>query len=201
MTDEFIDMIAAETYTLIKAEQNDSEIKRLENLVAANQKSIDNLMQALMLGKATDAILAQIEKLETENKTLTNTIASEKALQVDYTYTDIRQWLRHFRELNYDNFQNRKALINTLLYRVIMYDNKIKILFHLKSGQKEALLMNYIFPDYPDGGTSAPANNANFLCVKGAYTPAVVETWGFEPHTSCMPCKRSTKWAMPPHHF
>lgn len=194
LTDDFIDMIAAETYTLIKAEQNDSEIKRLENLLAANQKSIDNLMQALMLGKATNVILAQIEKLETENKALSNTIETEKALQINYTYADIRQWLRHFRELNYDNFQNRKALINTLLYRVIVYDDKMKILFHLKCGQKEALLMNLIFPDYPDGGTSAltPAANTNLLCAWGAYTPAVVETPGIEPGSDWFVVRGST---------
>ena len=196
LTDEFIDMIAAETYALIKTEQNDSEIKRLENLVAANQKSIDNLMQALMFGKATDTILAQIEKLENENKTLTNTIETEKALQINYTYDDIRQWLCHFHNLDYNNFQNRQSLINTLIYRVIVYDDKIKILFHLKGGQKEALIMNLIFPNYPDDGTKVPTktDNTNLaLCSRGAYTPDVVEIWGFEPHTSCMPCKRSTK--------
>ncbi len=47
LTDEFIDLVAAETYLLIQSEQNDTEIKRLENLVAANQKAINNLMQAL----------------------------------------------------------------------------------------------------------------------------------------------------------
>ena len=51
LTDEFIDLVAAETYLLIQSEQNDTEIKRLENLVAENQKAINNLMQALMLGK------------------------------------------------------------------------------------------------------------------------------------------------------
>ena len=51
LTDEFIDMVAAETYMLIQEERNDSEIKRLESLVADNQKAINNLMQALMLGK------------------------------------------------------------------------------------------------------------------------------------------------------
>ena len=64
LTDEFIDMIAAETYLLIQSEQNDTEIKRLENLVAENQKAINNLMQALMLGKIADTILSRIEVLE-----------------------------------------------------------------------------------------------------------------------------------------
>ncbi len=56
---KFIDLVAAETYLLIQAEQNDSEIKRLESVVADNQKTISNLMQVLMLGKIADTILAQ----------------------------------------------------------------------------------------------------------------------------------------------
>lgn len=63
------------------------------------------------------------------------------------------------------------------------YD-KIKILFHLKGGQKEALIMNLIFPDYPNNKTTEPTvtDNANFVSsVRGAYTPDVVETPGIEP--------------------
>lgn len=82
LTDEFIDLVAAETYLLIQSEQNDTEIKRLENLIAENQKAINNLMQALMLGKIADTILSQIEKLENENKELNDTIATEKAMQI-----------------------------------------------------------------------------------------------------------------------
>ncbi|MCI9653965.1 MAG: hypothetical protein HFG91_06460 [Acholeplasmatales bacterium] len=85
LTDEFIDMVAAETYLLIQAERNDSEIKRLENLIEENQKAINNLMQGLMHGKIANTILAQIEKLENENAELNATIESEKALQINYT--------------------------------------------------------------------------------------------------------------------
>ena len=90
-----------------------------------------------------------------------------------------------------------QALINTLIYRVIVYDDKIKILFHLKGGQKETLIMNLIFPDYPDSDITQPSSdNSNSISIsfaKGAYTHIVVEIWGLEPHASCMPCKRSTK--------
>ena len=151
LTDEFIDMIAAETYLLIQSEQNDTEIKRLENLVAENQKAINNLMQALMLGKIADTILSQIEKLENENKELQDTIATEKAMQINYSYADIRKWLLHFRTLDYSKTKNRKDLIDTFIYRVILYDDKMKVLFHLKGGQQGELLLNLIFPDYPDG--------------------------------------------------
>ena len=151
LTDDFIDMVAAETYMLIQEERNDSEIKRLESLVADNQKAINNLMQALMLGKIADTILAQIERLESENKELNDTIESEKALQINYTYADIRKWLQHFRTLDYSKTKNRKDLIDTFIYRVLLYDDKMKVIFNLKGEQQNELLLNLIFPDYPDG--------------------------------------------------
>ena len=191
LTDEFIDMVAAETYMLIQAERNESEIKRLESLVADNQKAINNLMQALMMGKIADTILAQIEKLERENKELNDTIESEKALQINYTYADIRKWLQHFRTLDYSKTKNRKDLIDTFIYRVLLYDDKMKVIFNLKKGQQNELLLNLIFPNYPDGtdengakekevDISTSNSDVNAGC---AYTSRVVETRGVEPLT------------------
>ena len=191
LTDEFIDTIAAETYMLIQAERNDSEIKRLESLVADNQKAINNLMQALMLGKIADTILAQIEKLESENKELNDTIESEKALQINYTYADIRKWLQHFRTLDYSKTKNRKDLIDTFIYKVLLFDDKMKVLFHLKSGQQNELLLNLIFPDYPDGNGDTGENGAKEKETDNsvsnsegcAYTPVMVEQRGLAPRS------------------
>ena len=196
LTDEFIDLVAAETYLLIQSEQNDTEIKRLENLVAENQKAINNLMQALMLGKIADTILSQIEKLENENKELQDTIANEKAMQINYSYADIRKWLLRFRTLDYSKTKNRKDLIDTFIYRVILYDDKMKVLFHLKGGQQGELLLNLLFPDYPDGhgddGENArkmPENEKETdksvsLSSGCAYTPVMVEVMGLVPRRS-----------------
>ncbi len=204
LTDDFIDMVAAETYLLIQEERNDSEIKRLESLVADNQKAINNLMQALMLGKIADTILAQIEKLESENKELNDTIESEKALQINYTYADIRKWLLHFRTLDYSKTKNRKDLIDTFIYRVLLYDDKMKVIFNLKKGQQNELLLNLIFPDYPDGNDGEDENGAkekevdistsnsdvNAGC---AYTSRLVEVSGIEPLSDTFQERLSTR--------
>ena len=192
LTDEFIDKVAAETYLLIQTERNDSEIKRLESLVADNQKAINNLMQALMLGKIADTILSQIERLESENKELNDTIESEKALQINYTYSDIRKWLQHFRTLDYSKTKNRKDLIDTFIYKVLLFDDKMKVLFHLKSGQQNELLLNLIFPDYPDGNGDTGENGAKEKETDNsvsnsegcAYTPEMVDEAGLAP-ASC----------------
>lgn len=189
LTDEFIDMVAAETYLLIQAERNDSEIKRIEGVIADNQAAINNLMQELMHGKIANTILAQIEKLENENAELNATIENEKALQINYTYDDIRKWLEHFRALDYTKMKNRKALIDTFIYRVVLYDDKMKVIFNLKGGQKNELLLNLIFPDYPDGNGGKVENsvkeketdNSVSLSSGCSYTPDMVHLQGLEP--------------------
>ena len=69
----------------------------------------------------------------------------------------------------------------------------MKILFHLKGGQKGELLLNLIFPDYPNGSdgengndNNAPENeketdNAVSNSAGCAYTPVMVEVRGVEP--------------------
>ena len=134
-----------------------------------------------MRGNIADTLLAQIEKLENENAELNATIEIEKALQINYTYDDIRKWLQHFRTLDYTKTKNRKALIDTFIYRVVLYDDKMKVLFNLKSGQKNELLLNLIFPDYPEGSGCADENSAkeketeNSVSLSGcSYTPVMV---------------------------
>ena len=145
-----------------------------------------------MRGNIADTLLAQIDKLEKENAELNATIESEKALRINYTFDNIRKWLEHFRTLDYTKTKNRKALIDTFIYRVLLYDDKMKVLFNLKSGQKNELLLNLIFPDYPDGNgsenESADENSVkeketeNSVSQSGcSYTPVMVPLTGFEP--------------------
>ena len=70
----------------------------------------------------------------------------------------------------------------------MLYDDKMKVLFHLKGGQKEELLLNLIFPDYPDGNESDNEKSAkeketeNSVSLSGcSYTPRLVTRTGIEP--------------------
>lgn len=88
--------------------------------------------------------------------------------------------------------------------RVILYDDKMKVLFHLKGGQQGELLLNLIFPDYPDGhgddGENAhemPENEKETdksvsLSSGCAYTPVMVEMIRLELTTYTLRTYRST---------
>ena len=92
--------------------------------------------------------------------------------------------------LDYSKTRNRKALIDTFIYRVVLYDDKMKVLFNLKSGQKNELLLNLIFPG-TDGNGGEDENSAkeketeNSVSQSGcSYTPVMVRMKGFEPPRS-----------------
>ena len=78
----------------------------------------------------------------------------------------------------------RKALTDIFIYIVILYDDKMKVLFHLKNGQKNELLLNLIFPDYPDGNGNTDENGAKetdksvSLSSGCSYTPVMVHLQG-----------------------
>ena len=73
----------------------------------------------------------------------------------------------------------------------MLYDDKLKVLFHLKGGQKEELLLNLIFPDYPDGNSENGSETEQSAKEKEAdkstslsgcsYTPRLVTLSGIEP--------------------
>ena len=113
-------------------------------------------------------------------------------MQMKYSYSDIRKWLLHFRTLDYSKTQHRKELINIFIYRIVLYDDKMKVLFHLKGGQKEELLLNLIFPDYPGENESENESETeqsakekeadNSVSSSGcSYTPRLVTRAGIEP--------------------
>ena len=70
--------------------------------------------------------------------------------------------------LDYSKTRNRKALIDTFIYRVVLYDE---------------LLLNLIFPDYPDSNGGADENGAkeketeNSVSLSSgcSYTPVMVQ--------------------------
>ena len=84
-------------------------------------------------------------------------------------------------------------MIDTFIYRVVLYDDKMKVLFNLKSGQKNKLLLNLIFPNYPDGNGGISGNNKensakeketdNSVSLSSgcSYTPVMVLVTGLEP--------------------
>ena len=84
------------------------------------------------------------------------------------------------------NSRYTDKILSSIIYRVLLYDDKMKVIFNLKGGQKNELLLNLIFPDYPDGNGGEDENSAkekevdistsnSDVNAECAYTSRVVE--------------------------
>ena len=83
----------------------------------------------------------------------------------------------------------------------MLYDDKMKVIFNLKGEQQNELLLNLIFPDYPDGNDGENENSVkekevdistsnsdvNAGC---AYTSRVVELKATKTHTQIFKVNR-----------
>ncbi len=101
--------------------------------------------------------------------------------------------LQHFCTLDYSKTKNRKDLIDTFIYKVLLFDDKMKVLFHLKSEQQNELLLNLIFPGTDGNGgeneNSAKEKEVDISTSKSdvnagcAYTPVMVDESGLAPES------------------
>ena len=109
---------------ILQGELKNGNVPRLEKLLASNKKASENLMQLLMDGKAKSTILDKLEQLEKERKEIELQLETEKSEILDYTLKDLRYYVKRFKHLDYTKSENRQALIDTFVNKVIYYGNK-----------------------------------------------------------------------------
>lgn len=164
LDDKLIDQISKALYEILQEELKNGNVPRLEKLLAANKKASDNLMQLLMEGKAKNTILEKLDQLEKERKEIELQLEVEKSEILDFTLEDLRYYVKRFKHLDYSKTENRQALIDTFVNKVIYYgDKKGKV--------------RYNVTDFSTG----------------SFYERMVEIIGLEPMASCMSSKRSNQ--------
>lgn len=124
LDDKLIDKISQALYEILQEELKNGNVPRLEKLLATNKKATDNLMQLLMDGKAKYTILEKLDQLEKERKEIELQLEVEKSEILDFKLEDLRYYVKRFKHLDYTKTENKQALIDTFVNKVIYYGNK-----------------------------------------------------------------------------
>lgn len=164
LDDKLIDKISQALYDILQEELKNGNVPRLEKLLATNKKATDNLMQLLMDGKAKNTILEKLDQLEKERKEIELQLEVEKSEILDFKLEDMRYYVKRFKHLDYTKTENKQALIDTFVNKVIYYGNK--------KGK-----VRYNVTDFSTG----------------SFYERVVEITRLELVTSCMSSKRSNQ--------
>lgn len=135
LTTERINIIAKAVVEFSEQESDSGELKRLERLLKENQKATHNLVKALESGQVIDVIAEQIKVRQQEKQQLEKAIAEESSKHHVLTIQEVRFFLHKLKDGDINDIKYRKTLINVLVNRIYLYDDKMTILYNTQDGQ------------------------------------------------------------------
>ena len=134
LTDEHINEIANTVYELAQKELNDNtNLKRLTKQLKENEKQNKNLIDSLKMctvDSIRQSIFDEIQVMEQQHKEIEKELLLEGMQKVDITVQEIKFFLKEMQKGNVDDMQYKKALINSLINKVYLYDDNLTIIFN-----------------------------------------------------------------------
>ena len=96
--------------------------------------SIENMLNAIQDGIYTPSTKERLAKLENSKEEIEILIAKEEISKPILPRECIRYWLYELRKLNINSLEARKCLVNTFVNSVVVYKDKIELVFNYREG-------------------------------------------------------------------
>ena len=108
-----------------------------ENELKTVKKSINKIMAAIEDGVYTKTTKDRLLSLEAAQENLEAKIAVEKAKQIKpLELCDVKTFLNYFARKKYDNNQEKNEFFNSFINRIILFDDKVVILYNTNKREK-----------------------------------------------------------------
>jgi len=132
LTDKNIKRIAKKVFKICKEENaHTCLITTLEKKAKELEKSIDNLLIAIENGQNIELINTRLTQKQEELTIIKKQLQNEKGKLINLTEEEIVFFLEQFRDGNVDDIAYRKTLINVLINRIYLYDDKLITIFNV----------------------------------------------------------------------
>ena len=107
-----------------------------EQQLQETETAINNLLNAIQQGILTSSTKQRLEELEATKEDLQIKIANEKLAKPRVPPEFVRMWLQKFRSLDIRKKEHRKALIDSFVNALYLYNDKMVLTFIYKEGTK-----------------------------------------------------------------
>lgn len=145
---DVIEWICDQAEAYAKKQAESSDVHQLAEELKDVDKKIDNIMKAVENGIFTASTRERLEDLEARKSELERTLTVAAAMQFQFRREDAYEWLDRFRSGDVDNVNFQKALFDTFLRAVYVFDDgRIKIVFDLHGGKTEELTLSDLTDD------------------------------------------------------
>jgi len=125
--DEVIEQIADAVMQIQKEESKGSLLASLEAQYSDVGRSIKNLIKLVEQGMMTKSTHSRLIELEEEQEDLAGRLAVERLTKADITKEHVVYWLRQLKELNLDELESQRKIIDAFLHSAFLFDDKIII--------------------------------------------------------------------------
>ena len=138
LKDDEIDRIAAAIVSL--QEREDTTLPAMRFQLAACEKAIDNMLNAIQQGIITASTKERLEQLETQRQELKLSILQVQMTKPRYTKEQIVSWINRFKYGSADDPQYQKQIIDTFINSIYVFDDKLVFTYNFKDGTETITL-------------------------------------------------------------
>lgn len=135
MDDELVDYLAERILYLLS--QENTRIPELKAKLKEVNGYIDNLLNAIQQGLFNSSAKQRLDELESEKSEIETAIYTEQLERPELTKDHIVYFITKFRDININDTESRKHLIDSFVNIIYLYDDKLVITFNYKDGTKE----------------------------------------------------------------
>lgn len=137
--DETIEQLSKLLFELQNSES--TLLPQLEKQLKDKEKDIENIVNAVQKGYATDTLLKRLGELESERDSITVSIAKEKIKTPTFTQDHFRMALYNFRKIDINKQDGKRKIIDTFINAIYVFDDHFKIVYN-GNGKEEAVSLD-----------------------------------------------------------
>ena len=138
MDDELIETIADRIIYLLS--QENTKIPQLQAKLKEVDGYINNMLDAIQQGLFNASAKKRLDDLEQTKAEIETAILSEQLQKPEITKDHILCYIERYRNINVNDLESRKRLIDTFVNSIYLYDDKVVFTFNYKDGTKEVTL-------------------------------------------------------------
>lgn len=158
--DSLIEKIADNILNLLSTES--SKIPQLSARLKEINRSINNLLNAIQQGILTPSTKQRLEELEEAKKDIETAIVCEKLQRPEITKPHIIHFIKKFRDMNFDDTNSQKRLIDSFVNSIYLYDDKILFSFNYNDVSHELTLAELEAEIGSNFNITTPPGNVRF---------------------------------------
>ena len=140
LTKDKIELLAKKIIEYLNKDKDTENLRRIQRALSQNEKQQQNVIEAL--SNCDNQILrenlfAKFREIDSAKQELTTELSEEMKKDVPLDYDDIVAFLNSLRKGNVQDLLYKKTLVNILVNKVFLYDDKLTIFLNVSNKEIE----------------------------------------------------------------